>query len=75
MKLWKLRVGGLFLLIAGGYLFVYAIRDVSNEWPQIFLGLLSVFVISMGFGLIIMPTEDLSVSASQTDSNLPENKN
>lgn len=50
-------------MIAGGFLFVYSIRDVSAEWPQIGLGLLSVFFISMGFGLLIMPSDSPSTSS------------
>ena len=62
--MWKLRFGGLILMIVGGFLFVYSIRDVSSEWPQIGLGLLSVFVISIGFGLLIMPSHDSPPSPS-----------
>ena len=53
--MWKIRLGGLFLMILGGFLFVWAVRDISSEWPQIFLGLFSVFVISLGFGVLVMP--------------------
>lgn len=46
------------MMIAGGYLFVWAVRDISSEWPQIFVGLLSVFSTAMGFGLLIMPIDN-----------------
>ena len=73
MSLWKLRVGGLLLIVVGGYLFVYSIRDISNEWPQIFFGLLSVFFISMGFGLLIMPSQDPDpIPTPQNNSDLSE---
>ena len=61
MRSWKIRVAGLLLMILGGFLFVLSVRDIQSEWPQIFVGLLSIFSTSMGFALSIMPldiTED-----------------
>jgi len=55
MSGWKIRVLGLFLMIVGGFLFVWSVRDIQSEWPQIFVGLLSVFSTAMGFALTIMP--------------------
>ena len=49
------------LMIIGGFLFVWSVRDIQSEWPQIFVGLLSIFSTAMGFALSIMPldiTED-----------------
>ena len=53
----KIRVIGLLLMIIGGYLFVWSVRDIESEWPQIFVGLLSVFSTAMGFALTIMPLD------------------
>lgn len=53
----KIRLTGLVLMILGGLLFVWAVKYISKEWPQIFVGLLSVFSASMGFGLLIIPLE------------------
>jgi len=50
-------MGGLALLVLGAFLFVWSVKYVQAEWPQIFTGLLSVFSISMGFALLIMPLE------------------
>ena len=55
---WKIRLAGLILMVVGGYLFVLSVRDISAEWPQIFVGLLSVFCTALGFGLLLMPLED-----------------
>ena len=57
MSGWKVRVIGLLLMILGGYLFVWSVRDIESEWPQIFVGLLSVFSTAMGFALTIMPLD------------------
>lgn len=57
MNSWKYRLTGLILMVLGGFLFVWAIKYVSSEWPQIFAGLLSVFCLAMGFGLLIMPAD------------------
>jgi len=64
MKGWKIRVIGLLLMILGGYLFVWSVRDIESEWPQIFVGLLSVFSTAMGFALTIMP---LNISEENQD--------
>ena len=70
--MWKLRLGGLILMVIGGFLFVWAVRDVSSEWPQIFLGLSSVFVISLGFGILIMPGDKpTSSSAEESHKKIP----
>lgn len=58
MSSWKLRLSGLALMIVGGFLFVWAVGYISSEWSQIFVGLLSVFCIAMGFGILIMPLEE-----------------
>jgi uncharacterized membrane protein HdeD (DUF308 family) len=55
MSGWKIRVFGVFLMVVGGFLFVWSVRDIQSEWPQIFVGLLSVFSTAMGFALTIMP--------------------
>ena len=60
----KIRVIGLLLMILGGYLFVWSVRDIESEWPQIFVGLLSVFSTAMGFALTIMP---LNISEENQD--------
>jgi hypothetical protein len=57
MSGWKIRVLGVFLMVVGGFLFVWSVRDIQSEWPQIFVGLLSVFSTAMGFALTIMPLE------------------
>ena len=57
MKGWKYRVLGLLLMIIGGFLFVWSVKYIQSEWPQIFVGLLSVFSSAMGFGLAIMPLD------------------
>ena len=53
-------------MVLGGFLFVWSVKIIQSEWPQIFVGLLSVFSISMGFALLIMPL-DLN-----EDSSTPE---
>ena len=58
MTNWKIRLLGLTLMILGGFLFVWSVRDITAEWPQIFVGLTSVFCTAMGFGLIIMPLDN-----------------
>ena len=57
MTSWKIRLLGLLLMVVGGFLFVWSVRDITAEWPQIFVGLLSVFSTAMGFGLLIMPLD------------------
>jgi len=66
MRNWIIRVGGLAIMVLGGFLFVWSVKIIQSEWPQIFVGLLSVFSISMGFALLIMPL-DLN-----EDSSTPE---
>ena len=55
MRGWKIRVLGSFLMVVGAFLFVWSVRDIQSEWPQIFVGLLSVLSTAMGFTLTIMP--------------------
>ena len=57
MKGWKYRALGLLLMIIGGFLFVWSVKYIQSEWPQIFVGLLSVFSSAMGFALAIMPLD------------------
>tara|TARA_Y100000590_G_scaffold134952_1_gene154377 strand:+ start:279 stop:473 length:195 start_codon:yes stop_codon:yes gene_type:complete len=57
MNGWKIRVLGLLLMIIGGFLFVWSVKHIQSEWPQIFVGLLSVFSSAMGFALAIMPLD------------------
>jgi hypothetical protein len=64
MSNWKIRIGGLALMVLGGFLFVWSVKYVQAEWPQIFSGLLSVFSIAMGFALLIMPLDE---DSSTTD--------
>ena len=66
----KIRLFGLALMALGGVLFVWSVRDITSEWPQIFVGLSSVFCLSMGFGILIMPLET-SPPSSDTKSNPP----
>ena len=68
MTSWKIRLLGLLLMVVGGFLFVWSVRDITAEWPQIFVGLLSVFSTAMGFGLLIMPLDDEPRVESKTDS-------
>jgi drug/metabolite transporter (DMT)-like permease len=55
MRGWEIRVLGSFLMVVGAFLFVWSVRDIQSEWPQIFVGLLSVLCTAMGFALTIMP--------------------
>ena len=55
MNNWKIRALGLILMIIGSFLFVWSVKYIKSEWPQIFVGLLSVFSSAMGFALTIMP--------------------
>ena len=57
MKGWKFRTLGLVLMIIGGFLFIWSVKYIQSEWPQIFVGLLSVFSSAMGFALAIMPLD------------------
>jgi hypothetical protein len=64
MSGWKIRILGVCLMIVGGFLFVWSVRDIQSEWPQIFVGLLSVLSTAMGFALTIMP---LDISENNQD--------
>ncbi|MZG29627.1 MAG: hypothetical protein F3741_02295 [Nitrospinae bacterium] len=57
MSSWKIRITGLALMILGVFLFIWSVKYIQSEWPQIFVGLLSVFSTSMGFALLIMPMD------------------
>ena len=57
MNGWKIRMLGLLLMVIGGFLFVWSVKYIQSEWPQIFVGLLSVFSSAMGFALAIMPLD------------------
>jgi hypothetical protein len=57
MNNWRIRVAGLALMVLGGILFIWSVKYVQSEWPQIFSGLLSVFSTAMGFALLIMPLD------------------
>ena len=57
-------------MVLGGFLFVWSVRDITAEWPQIFVGLLSVFTTAMGFGLLIMPLDDIAeIEAENKETN------
>lgn len=68
MSKWKIRLCGLISMLVGGLLFVYSVKYVSAEWPQIFWGLLSVFFSAMGFGLLIMPLDSPGEISSRDDA-------
>ena len=57
-------------MVVGGFLFVWSVRDITAEWPQIFVGLLSVFSTAMGFGLLIMPLDSGSEVEPKTDPHV-----
>ncbi len=57
MNGWKIRALGLLLMVIGGFLFVWSVKYIQSEWPQIFVGLLSVFSSAMGFAMTIMPLD------------------
>lgn len=65
MNKWTLRILGLASMILGGILFVFSVKSISAEWPQIIVGLLSVLFSTMGFGLLIMPLDPLSKTSSR----------
>ena len=44
-------------MILGGILFVWSVKYIQSEWPQLFVGLLSVFSTAMGFAILIMPID------------------
>ena len=70
MNNWKIRFLGIVLMVLGGFLFVWSVRDITAEWPQIFVGLLSVFSTAMGFGLLIMPLDDIAeIEAENKETN------
>jgi Na+/phosphate symporter len=64
-----IRIVGLASLILGGVLFVFSVKSIAAEWPQIFVGLLSVLFSAMGFGLLIMPLDSLDKNSPRDDSN------
>ena len=53
-------------MILGGFLFVWSVKYIQSECPQIFVGLLSVFSAAMGFAILIMPLD------LHEDSSTPE---
>ena len=66
MSNWKFRIGGLLLMVLGAFLFVWSVQNIRAEWPQIFVGLLSILSTAMGFALLIMPL-DLQEDGSASD--------
>jgi len=52
---WKPRLTGMGLILTGGFFMVWALRGTQTDWPQVFAGLISVFTLAIGFGLLIMP--------------------
>ena len=67
MSKWKIRVAGLVLMVIGALLFVWSVRWIQAEWPQVFVGLLSVFCTAMGFGLLIMPLDPPATASANED--------
>ncbi len=67
MNKWSIRIAGLISMILGGFLFVYSVKYITAEWPQIFVGLLSIFFSAMGFGLLIMPLDSLDNRSSERE--------
>jgi hypothetical protein len=63
----KIRATGLGLMILGGILFVVAVRLISSEWPQIFVGLASILSSAMGFGILLMPIDPPSTASQKND--------
>jgi Na+/phosphate symporter len=63
------RILGLTSLILGGVLFVFSVKNITAEWPQIFVGLLSILFSAMGFGLLIMPLDSMNKTVSRDDPN------
>jgi len=70
MNKWTIRIFGLVSMILGALLFVYSVKYISQEWPQIFVGLLSIFFAAMGFGLLIMPLDSINKPPVGNDSKL-----
>jgi cadmium resistance protein CadD (predicted permease) len=68
MNKWTVRLLGLVSMLLGGFLFVYSVKYISAEWPQIFTGLLSIFFSAMGFGLLIMPLDSPGKTVPGDDS-------
>ncbi|QPJ63260.1 MAG: hypothetical protein G3M70_15815 [Candidatus Nitronauta litoralis] len=66
MKTLKVRGIGLALLGLGSYLFVMSVRDMAGESARVPVGLLSVFCVSLGFGLLIVP----GLTSDSTDGQL-----
>jgi len=64
-----IRIVGMASLILGGILFVFSVKSIAAEWPQIFIGLLSILFSAMGFGLLIMPLDSLDKNSPGDDSN------
>ncbi|QPJ65841.1 MAG: hypothetical protein G3M78_10740 [Candidatus Nitrohelix vancouverensis] len=58
MSLLKIRLLGTGLLLFGGALFVWSMRSIESEWPQLLTGLLSVLFAAIGFGILILPNDD-----------------
>ena len=67
MNKWSIRLYGLVSLIIGGLLFVYSVKYISAEWPQIFVGLLSIFFSAMGFGLLSMALDSKIPRSDEED--------
>ena len=53
-------------MVLGGVLFAWSVKYIQAEWPQIFVGLLSILSTAMGFALLIMPL-DLDENGSASD--------
>jgi Na+/phosphate symporter len=70
MNKWTIRLYGIVSMAIGCLLFVYSVKYISQEWPQIFVGLLSVFFSAVGFGVLIMPLDSPNKTASRDDSQL-----
>ena len=70
MNKWSIRLAGLISIILGCFLFVYSVKYITAEWPQIFVGLLSIFFSAMGFGLLIMPLDSLDKTVSDENPKL-----
>ncbi len=76
MKSWHFRLIGTLLMALGAYLFVVAVRDMTGETLRLSLGLFSVFCVSFGFGLLILPWDSPgfpvdSPSGKAPGENLP----
>lgn len=60
MKSLMVRGAGLALLGIGSYLFVISVRDMVGDSGRVMTGLLSVFCVSIGFGLLVIPLSSLN---------------